>query len=331
VPDGLSQHQLDVLLEAALAAPSMHNTQPWRFEVDTAAIDVFVDRSRALPAEDPTGRALRIAAGAAVFNLRCAAAWLGLGSWYGLAPSPDEPDLAARLVLTPVDSPDRELAKLYPQIARRHTSREPSRHAGLPSEVRITLLRAAASEGGVLTWLPEPAVQEILTTGASALLRGWANSARTAERAKWIGPGRSDDGIEAAALGPRPAVYPAPVRDLGAGLPGRGRARKAFEADPALAVLSSEGDGPVDQLVVGMALQRVLLTATAVGIRASFLNQSLEYDESRAATQRLTGKPGFAQMIIRFTDTPATVATSRRQVADVVRVRPGSMNPARRA
>ncbi|TCO20400.1 nitroreductase family protein [Kribbella steppae] len=29
----LSAEQIDVLLNAAIAAPSMHNTQPWRFGV----------------------------------------------------------------------------------------------------------------------------------------------------------------------------------------------------------------------------------------------------------------------------------------------------------
>ncbi|WP_133791642.1 nitroreductase family protein [Kribbella sp. VKM Ac-2571] len=53
----LSPDQIDVLLGAAVAAPSTHNTQPWRFEVQGDTVDVFLDRSRALPAEDSTGRA----------------------------------------------------------------------------------------------------------------------------------------------------------------------------------------------------------------------------------------------------------------------------------
>ncbi|WP_343238569.1 nitroreductase family protein, partial [Streptomyces sp. SID13031] len=46
--DALSMEQIDVLLAAAVAAPSMHNTQPWRFEVNGTVIDVFLDGSRAL-------------------------------------------------------------------------------------------------------------------------------------------------------------------------------------------------------------------------------------------------------------------------------------------
>ena len=96
-----------------------------------------------------------------------------------------------------------------------------------------------------------------------------------------------------------------------------------FEADPTLAVLSAGEDGPIDHLVVGMALERVLLAATGEGLQASFLNQALEYDDTRVAVQQLTGKPGFAQMVIRFSNSPATAATPRRPVADVIRFGPG--------
>lgn len=318
----LSQEQIDVLVSAALAAPSMHNTQPWRFAVDGAAIDVYLDPSRTLPAEDPTGRALLISTGAAVFNLRCAAASLGFDSWYGLTPTPDEPDLIGRMVLAPCTAPDRELAGLYRQINRRHTSREPGRPGTLSTDTRFGLVRAAMSEGAELTWLDPQAVQEVLHSGASAFLRGWTDHERTAERAQWISVERSDDGIPVAALGPRPAVFPTPVRDLGAGLPGRGRDRKAFETDPVLAVLSTDGDNALEHITAGMALERVLLEATREGLHASFLNQALEYADSRAEVQRITGRPGFAQMVIRFSHSPVVATTPRRTVANALKPNP---------
>ena len=160
--DQLSMEQIDVLLSAAVAAPSMHNTQPWRFEVNGNVIDVFLDGSRALPAEDPTGRAMRIAAGAATFNLRCAAAWLGYGSWFGLVPDPAEPDLVARIVVEPTETPDRILVELFAQIPRRHTSREPVRPAPISPEARFELLRAAMVDGAELTWLAPDKAHEVL-------------------------------------------------------------------------------------------------------------------------------------------------------------------------
>jgi hypothetical protein len=71
----LSRQVTDELLRAATAAPSMHNTQPWRFRVrhHSSTIELWADPARMLPVADPHGRAVHIACGAALFNLRVAA------------------------------------------------------------------------------------------------------------------------------------------------------------------------------------------------------------------------------------------------------------------
>ena len=81
---------LETLLAAAVAAPSIHNTQPWRFGFDlgTRAVTVHADRSRALALADPHGRALCLSAGSAVLNLRVAAAHLGWQPVPHLLPDP---------------------------------------------------------------------------------------------------------------------------------------------------------------------------------------------------------------------------------------------------
>ncbi|MDX6263349.1 MAG: hypothetical protein QOH84_5037 [Kribbellaceae bacterium] len=314
----LSMEQIDVLLAAAVAAPSMHNTQPWRFEVNGTVIDVFLDGSRALPTEDPTGRAMRIAAGAAVFNLRCAAAHLELGSGYGLSPNPSEPDLVARIVLEDAQQVDPALKQLYRQVERRHTSRLPARPAPPASDSRIALMLAAATEGAELTWLPKADAAQVMAMIVDVDLREIGDWKRTAERSKWVGGDRTVDGVPNSVLGPRPTVYPAPVRNLGAPSEARSRPTAKFETDAALAVLSTDHDGPVDQLVAGIALEHVLLAATRDGLTASFLNQPLEFDDLRAGVQKLTGKPGFTHMVIRFAHTTQHATTPRRPLADVV-------------
>jgi hypothetical protein len=296
----------------------MHNTQPWRFEVNGTVIDVFLDGSRALPAEDPSGRAMRIAAGAAVFNLRCAAAHLDLGSGYGLAPNPSEPDLVARIVLEDAHQVDPALKQLYQQVSRRHTSRLPARPAPPAADSRIGLMQAAALEGAELTWLQKSDAAQVLAMIVDVDLREIGDWERTAERSRWIGGDRTVDGIPSSALGPRPTSYPAPVRDLGAPPDDRSRPAAKFEPDAALAILSTERDGPVDQLVAGIALEHVLLAATRDGLTASFLNQPLEFDDLRVGVQKLTGKPGFTHMVIRFAHTTQHATSPRRPLADVV-------------
>ena len=114
-------------------------------------IDVYLDGAHLLPAADPIARAQRIATGAAIFNLRCAAASLSFDSWVSICPYPHDPDLAARIVVEPTGVPDQKLRQLYGASLSRHLPRPP----GFPDPaVRIALSRAAEVENAKLTWLP---------------------------------------------------------------------------------------------------------------------------------------------------------------------------------
>jgi len=66
------------LIQKAVRAPSSHNTQPWIFHVAESAINLYADRTRALPVNDPDDRELTISCGCALMNLRVAAAAEGL-------------------------------------------------------------------------------------------------------------------------------------------------------------------------------------------------------------------------------------------------------------
>jgi nitroreductase len=57
--DGIT---LETLVPAAVAAPSIHNTQPWRFRLDpdTLTLEIRAATRRGLRHIDPTGRALHL-------------------------------------------------------------------------------------------------------------------------------------------------------------------------------------------------------------------------------------------------------------------------------
>ena len=57
--------RVDEILAAAARAPSIFNTQPWRFQVSTYSIDLYVDPGRKLRV-DPAGREMLISCGAAL-------------------------------------------------------------------------------------------------------------------------------------------------------------------------------------------------------------------------------------------------------------------------
>ncbi len=53
---------VDHALRAATRAPSVHNTQPWRFVVAPTSVDLYLDRTRVLTV-DPGAREGRISCG----------------------------------------------------------------------------------------------------------------------------------------------------------------------------------------------------------------------------------------------------------------------------
>lgn len=92
---GLAPEQVSALLDAARRAPSSHNTQPWLFRLTPTVIELHADLERRLPVADPDGTEMRLACGAALFNLRIAMLGAGIRPTVTLLPDPDQPQLIA--------------------------------------------------------------------------------------------------------------------------------------------------------------------------------------------------------------------------------------------
>ena len=316
----LAEYDVDQLLSAAIAAPSMHNTQPWRFRVTGSTIDVHLDRGRALPEEDPTTRAQHLSVGAVVLNLCCRAAAMGLLTRFTWLPEPPVPDLLARVTFERSFRPlDPALVVLSEQIGRRHTFRGPMRERHVPAHVLDALRTVAGQEGASLTVLAQPTTHRLMLLTGEADVLDSLDEDRVRERSSWVGGARADEGIPTSALGPRPLEPGSPVRDLG--VQEHDRRAAEFELHPTLAILSTVGDGPVDWLNAGMALQRVLLTLTRHGLMASFLNQPLERPHLRRWVGELVQPAGYPHMVLRVGQSTAA-AWGHREAAEPTPRRP---------
>jgi nitroreductase len=295
----LTDDEVGILLAAAVQAPSIHNTQPWRFEVQGPVIDVLLDEERTLAVADPVGRAARIGIGAAVFNLRVAAGMLGHESRGVPNPDPMLPQVAARLFLAARTSPVPDLSRLYGEVGRRHTYRGPLLSRSVPPNVLHKLDEAAHAEGADLHWLGPAEVTELGSMLRRADSDDLHDEDRLHERLQWIGGDRPADGIPANALGPLPARHSL-VRDLSAGFDSAQRSRAVYEPDPTIAVLSTPDEDTAAWVRAGLALQRVLLVATTYDLAASFLNQVIERTEPRYQLRDLIGDHSWPQMVIRI-------------------------------
>ena len=307
----------DAMLRAAVAAPSMHNTQPWRFRFAGRTVEVHRDRERELPAEDPSRRMLYMSLGASIFNLRVAAAALGMGSAVRHLMDQRRPDLVAVVEL---DAPlSGEMAGLAPYLTQRRTNREPFSDVRVPDQVRAELGLSARVEGAVLQWLDQPPMQWWLRMATTdAMTADDEDRDRTAERRRWVGGDRADDGVPSSALGPRVAGGNPVVRDLAATGADEARPVADFEREPQFAVLATRYDGPIEWLRAGQALERVLLEATAQGVSTSLLNQVIEHEGLRWQINDPLGPWQRPQAVIRFGYGPPVPPTPRRPIADVL-------------
>lgn len=311
---------IEQALLAATRAPSVHNTQPWRFVVASPLIEVHLDRERILPVVDPTAREARMSCGAALFNLRLALQAAGRAVVTDLLPDPRQPDLLAVLRMSSARPATPEHRTLAGAVGRRVTNRRPFIDRAVPPPHRHALVRAAETEQARLVLLDTP---KSLDTLATLLRRAdhlqEEDVAFQRELSAWTESGTDrEDGVPRSAGGPRP---------IGGSLltlrqyPPESTVERPFEQDPLVAMVTTHGDTPMDHLLAGLAMQRVLLTATVVGLSASFLSQPVEVPLTRAALRALLVEPGHPQTVLRIGYGHPAARTPRRPVGAVTTIR----------
>jgi nitroreductase len=310
--------QFQSAVAAAVQAPSLHNSQPWRFALRGDTVKVRADPLRVLAVADPGGWGLRLSCGAATFNLCLAFAVSGMPVEAVWLPEPTDRDLMAVLRPGTGRPPTPTEHRLFRAIPRRRSNRMPFRIEPVPAAARVAMLEAARAESAWLELVSGPgplvAVAEIAQAASRILNR---DPEYAAELAAWT---RHDpaahDGVPAAAGGPSPEPTDLlPRRSFGdnARAPGM-----EYEREPLVAVLGTGGDLPADQLVAGYALQRLLLTITDLGLASSMFSQPIEVAPAREQLRIALGRFGCPQMVLRVGYGDAGPATPRRPVTDVV-------------
>lgn len=303
------------LLEAAVRAPSSHNTQPWLFRTHGDTVELFADRTRALPVNDPFDRELTISCGAALFNLRVAAAHQGLAAEVALDPGGHE-DLLARVLLR--DGPvDEELARLQPAIRARHTTRQAFKDVPLPAGLPKALIAAAGAEGAGLRPLDGTVREQVASLVSDGDRMQFDDPRWRRELASWMHSRRRGDGLAmAAAVAPISRLM---VRhfDLGSRV-GEADEKLALQA-PWVAALTTEQDDTGAWLRAGQALERALLVAASRGVQAGYLNQPCQIEQLRPRLAELAGR--FPQIVLRLGE-PAEEPrpAPRRAVSDVLAI-----------
>ena len=323
-PNTISREQLTAIVETACRAPSLHNSQPWKWIFDDGVLHLIADHARVGHHTDSTGREVILSCGAALDHLQVASAVAGWRVSINRYPDARDHDHLASVTFHPQPATEHQRA-LGEALMRRHTDRLafaiPEPWAELEQRLR-TVLDGTAVEVDVIDDSGRPAL---------------ADASRRTERHRrddasyryellwWTGRSHVGDGIPPAALATSAEAHRLDVaRDFP--VYSGGDRTAALDRDHSkILVLSTFDDSRENTLKCGEALSRVLLECTEAGFATCTLTHMIEIHASREMVRRITGRHAEPQVLIRVGRTvdtsPQAVHTPRRPLSEVLQIR----------
>ncbi|MVU78342.1 hypothetical protein GPX89_13940 [Nocardia sp. ET3-3] len=319
IPD---DETLRAAVRLAARAPSVHNTQPWRWVFDGARLHLYGDNGLRLYATDPHGRQWAMSCGAALHHMRVAFAARGWRTDAVRLPDPDRPDHLATLRFHPWPDPPAASAAQARAIELRYTDRLPLREPGGWSELAPVLRHLVA---------PHDVAFDVLNGNGRMCLVELSRKATAARRYDpmyrdeldwWTGIPEADEGLPATALTSEAETARVGVARAFPAVPDTGRRAGLTDASR-LVVLGTHDDSVLRWLHAGEALSTVLLECTARGLATCALTHITELPAARRALADLLPHRILPQVVIRVGIAPQDEQrprTPRRAVDDIFTV-----------
>jgi nitroreductase len=333
--EGSNVDKLRFLLKYAILAPSSHNTQPWIFKiVNNNSIEVYADRTRALPVVDPEDRELTISCGAALCYLQIALQHFGYRHNVELLPKSEDEDLLARVSIDDTNNrslnrASKEDSSVFQAIIKRRTNRLKFEDREVASSLLSKLQSVVAESGGGDAWFHIAKEGDQKNLLAHLIAEGdriqMSDKRFRRELASWIHSNRSHnkDGMPGYSFGFNDIISlmsPFVLRTFDSGKGQAAKDRQLASGSPVLVVLGTNSDEPIDWLKIGLALGHMLLTTQSENVWSSFLDQPLEVPELRwRVKDAIKRKEGFPQLLLRMGYGQQVKPTPRRPVEEVVR------------
>jgi nitroreductase len=285
------------IVELACRAPSIYNTQPWKWRSQPDGVDLHADPSRQLAVADPLGRSMVLSCGTALHHAQVAALALGWQADISRLPDPSDPTLLARIRLTPVPPPPTAAGELA-ALRDRFTDRRRFTSWPVPPERLERLAEVAEEAGGraeALTDVTDSFRTNLLI--ARALHLQSRDAALAEERNQWLGrPG--PEGVPLSTVPDRPAPDESHLSRFGLGeLADDGRDSGGTDG---LVLFYGETDTPLEWLRAGEALSALWLRAVRDGLSVVPLTQVVEVPETRAAlVHEVLGRDVVPLIVVR--------------------------------
>ncbi|MEU4161742.1 nitroreductase [Actinoplanes sp. NPDC026670] len=306
--------------DAARFAPSVHNTQPWRWIVDGDRLELYAVTERQLRFQDPDGHMLLVSCGTALHHAQVA---LAAESWQYRIDRPTADPLAV-IHLGDRGPADPQALRQFEQMSVRHTDRRTVSSQPVAAATLDVLRHIAELAGAGLHLLSRDQVIELAVLVERAQKAENADDLLRAESTTWVGGDRSDGtGIPEANLPTELPLTTVAERDFGAA--GTLPAGAGHDSAATYAVLYGAGDEPADWLHAGEALSAVWLAATEHAAGLMPLSSPVEVPHTRHQLSRMLAGVGHPHMVVRLgtfdADLPGPGPTPRLPIDQVIQIR----------
>jgi hypothetical protein len=312
-------------VQLACRAPSLHNSQPWRWVLDGHVVQLFVDPNRAPMYTDETGRETLIGCGAVLDHFRVAMAAAGWKSNVDRFPNPNNLRHLASVDFSPLDFVTDGHRRRADAILLRRTDRLPFAAPPNWESVENKLRATVRDEYVHLDVVPDELRQELAEASQLTDSMRLYDSPYHAELRDWTTDFELSTGI------PRSSLISAAESDrvdVGRHFPvtdNPERRSEVAEDHAKVVVLSTYEDTHGSMLRCGEMLSAALLDATMAQLATCTLTHITEVPASRQILATLIGQSATPHALIRIGRVPSTedVAppTPRRPIEDVFEIR----------
>lgn len=310
------------LVRYATLAPNSHNTQPWRFRIDTDRIVILPDYSRRCPAVDPDDHHVFVTLGCAAENLVLAASAFGLRASVSIDNAEDT------AIVVDLEPGTAERSELFQAIPDRQSTRAAYDGRSVPTAQLAALEQAAQGESvDVRVITKKEALEDVLEYVVAGNTAQMNDEAFVEELKEWIrfneaSAAQHRDGLFTATSGN--PTSPSWLGSIFFNLAFRtasenDKYRDHIRSSAGVIAFVSKIDSREGWIDVGRNLQRFALQATALGLRHAYINQAVEVPEVRKQFADYLGITGKRpNLLVRFGYGPKLPQSLRRPVEDVL-------------
>lgn len=301
-----NRSRIAFLLRYAILAPSTHNSQPWFFDIQERACDIYADSSVNIIEADPRGRDLYISLGSCAENLVIAARYFGVfKSMQCKSGKKTEP--VCRVEFANLEHPkvDSSYVKLLEAIKTRVNTRGIFEKRALPASVvtQVASVLGEYKQGGVdvVFETNKAHIERLASLTAEGLKKAYRSKAFRKEMSQWMHHSFTSKryGLPGYALNIPlllSFVMPTIVKffNIGAFL---GKLNYvSFASAPLACVLSTKENEPGAWVEVGRVAERLMLEFRVCGARTSVFVASIEMGFA-SQIKKLLGLQGNPQFL----------------------------------